>query len=68
MAGVDLEPDPEAPGRRGLEAHKRCFLDEALVIRNAMDTLQFAPFFNADISDIQQSMESVRRVLDQLVS
>ncbi|MEM7706780.1 MAG: aminotransferase class III-fold pyridoxal phosphate-dependent enzyme [Pseudomonadota bacterium] len=66
MAGVDLAPDPDAPGRRGLEAHKRCFHEENLVIRNAMDTLQFAPFLNAEISDVERGIESVRRVLDHI--
>ncbi len=68
MAGVDLAPDPDAPGRRGLVAHKRCFHDENLVIRNAMDTLQFAPFLNAELADIERGIESVRRVLDQINS
>lgn len=66
MAGVDLLPSSGKPGARGLEAHKRCFHDQALVIRNAMDTLQFAPFLDAKLDDIHSAVDSVRKVLDQL--
>jgi beta-alanine--pyruvate transaminase len=66
MGGIDLVPRDGAPGARGLEAHKRCFWDEQLVVRNGGDILQFSPFLNSNVDEMQQSFEKVRRVLDSL--
>jgi len=66
MGAIEMAPREGQPGARGLEAHKACFWDEQLVIRNGMDTLQFAPFLNSDVDEMQQSFASVRRVLDSI--
>lgn len=66
MGAIELEPDETAPGRRGLDAHKACFWEENLIIRNGGDILQFSPFLNSNPSDIAATFESVRRVLDKL--
>ncbi len=66
MGVIDLAPRDGAPGARGLEIHKKCFWDEHLVIRNGMDTLQFAPFLNSNVDEMQQSFEAVRRVIDSV--
>ena len=64
MGAVELDPRPDGVGLRGLEAHKRCFWEEDLVIRNGGDILQFSPFLNAAPDDISETFEAVRRVLD----
>lgn len=66
MGAIEMAPRDGSPGARGGEAHKKCFWDENLVIRNGMDTLQFSPFLNSDPDEMQQSFEAVRRVLDSI--
>ena len=66
MGAIELESRPDAPGQRGLDAHKRAFWDHDLVIRNGGDTLQFAPFLNARPDDLELCFDRVRRVLDVL--
>ncbi len=64
MGAIELAPRDGAPGARGLEIHKRCFWDEDLVVRNGMDVLQFSPFLNSKVDELEQSFEAVRRVID----
>ncbi len=64
MGAIELAPREGAPGARGLETHKHCFWDEHLVVRNGMDVLQFSPFLNSDVDEMQRSFEAVRRVID----
>ena len=66
MGAIEMAPRDGSPGARGDEAHKKCFWDENLVIRNGMDTLQFSPFLNSDPDEMQQSFEAIRRVLDSI--
>ena len=64
MGAVELAPREGAPGARGLEIHKKCFWEENLVMRNGMDILQFSPFLNSDVDDLQQAFEAIRSVID----
>ena len=64
MGAIELAPRDGAPGARGLEIHKKCFWDEQIVVRNGMDVLQFSPFLNSDVDEMQQSFEAIRRVID----
>jgi len=66
MGAIELAPREGAPGARGLEAHKHCFWNEDLVIRNGMDILQFSPFLNSKPEDIETMFDAVRRGLDSL--
>ena len=66
MGAIEMASRPGAPGARGLEVHKKCFWDEQLVVRNAMDMLQFSPFLNSNVDELQQSFEAVRRVIDSV--
>jgi adenosylmethionine-8-amino-7-oxononanoate aminotransferase len=66
MGGIDLKARQDAPGARGLQAHKKLFHDERLVVRNSMDTLQFAPFLNAQPEHLHAAFAAVRRTLDLL--
>ena len=66
MGAIEMAPREGAPGARGGEAHKKCFWDENLVIRNGMDILQFSPFLNSDPDEMEASFEGIRRVLDTI--
>ena len=66
MGAIEMAPREGAPGGRGLEVHKKCFWDEQLVVRNGMDVLQFSPFLNSNIDEMQQSFEAIRRVIDSV--
>ena len=66
MGAIEMAPRDGAPGARGGEAHKKCFWDENMVIRNGMDVLQFSPFLNSKPDEMQQSFEALRRVLDSI--
>jgi beta-alanine--pyruvate transaminase len=66
MGAIELAPRAGSPGARGLEIHKKCFWDEKLIVRNGMDTLQFSPFLNSNVDEMQQSFEAVRRVIDSV--
>ena len=64
MGAIELAPREGAPGARGLEIHKRCFWDENIVMRNGMDILQFSPFLNANVDELSQAFDAIRRVID----
>jgi len=64
MGAIELAPRDGAPGARGLEIHKKCFWDENLIVRNGMDILQFSPFLNSNVDEMQQSFDAIRRVID----
>jgi beta-alanine--pyruvate transaminase len=66
MGAIEMAPREGAAGARGGEAHKKCFWEENLVVRNGMDTLQFSPFLNSDPDEMQKSFEGIRRVLDTI--
>ena len=66
MGAIEMAPREGAPGARGGEAHKKCFWDENIVIRNGMDILQFSPFLNSKPDEMQQSFEALRRVLNSI--
>jgi beta-alanine--pyruvate transaminase len=66
MGAIELAPRDGAPGARGLEIHKKCFWEEHLVVRNGMDVLQFSPFLNSNVDEMQASFEAIRRVIDSV--
>ena len=66
MGAVELKAHNDGAGLRGLTAHKKCFWDEALVVRNGGDILQFSPFLNSRPGDIHMTFEKVRSVLDAI--
>jgi beta-alanine--pyruvate transaminase len=65
-AGIDIEPDVNAPGRRGLEAIARAFHDQDMVIRVGGDTIALAPAFTVSEDEITRMVEGVRAILMQL--
>jgi len=66
MGAIEMAPRDGAPGARGGEAHKKCFWDEGVVIRNGADILQFSPFLNSNPDELEQSFAAIRRVLDSI--
>ncbi len=65
-AGIDIEPDPKAPGRRGYEAMRLAFAEADMVIRVSGDTIALAPALVATQSDILRMVDGVRAVLARL--
>ena len=65
-AGIDIEPDANAPGLRGYDAMRRAYFDENMVIRVSGDTIALAPALIATESDISRMVEGVRAVLARL--
>jgi beta-alanine--pyruvate transaminase len=65
-AGIDIEPDPNGPGRRGYDAMRACFFEENMVIRIAGDTIALAPALIVSESEIGRMVESVRAVLARI--
>jgi len=66
MGAIEMAPREGAVGARGSEVFKKCFWEEDLAVRAGMDTLSFSPFLNSDPDEMQQSFESIRRVLDAI--
>ena len=62
MGAIEMTPREGSPGARGMEALMRCF-ESGLMIRNAMDTLQFAPFLVSTPELFEQTFDTVRRIL-----
>ncbi len=65
-AGIELEPDPQAPGRRGHDAIRIAFEEQDLVLRVGGDTIALSPPLIASESDIARIVEKVRAVLKRL--
>jgi len=65
MGAIELAPREGSPGARGMEAHIKCF-EQGLMVRNGMDTLQFAPFLNFTPDLLDQTFAVVRKVLDTI--
>lgn len=42
LAAIDLDPWPDAPGKRGYDVHKRC-LEKGVLIRSSGDTMLLSP-------------------------
>ncbi len=65
-AGIELEADAAAPGRRGYDFMRKAFWDENLVTRISGDTIALAPPLIASDDDISGMVDGVRRVLGRL--
>jgi beta-alanine--pyruvate transaminase len=65
-AGIDLEPDLSAPGRKGYEVLQRAFVEEDLVLRVSGDTVALAPALIGTESEIARIIEGLRAILGRL--
>ena len=65
-AGIELQADASAPGRRGYDFMRAAFWNENLVTRISGDTIALAPALIASEEDIARMVEGVRRALDSV--
>jgi beta-alanine--pyruvate transaminase len=65
-AGIDIEPDPTAPGRRGYDAMRAAFAEQNMVIRVAGDTIALAPALIVGEAEIGRMVDGIRAVLARL--
>ncbi|HEY2070776.1 MAG TPA: aminotransferase class III-fold pyridoxal phosphate-dependent enzyme [Rhizomicrobium sp.] len=65
-AGIELEPDPKAPGRRGYDAIQRAFAEENLVIRVGGDTIALSPPLIVSEAEIGRIVDGLRKILHRL--
>jgi beta-alanine--pyruvate transaminase len=65
-AGIEIESDPKAPGRRGLDAIKLAFHEQNMVVRVGGDAIALSPPLIASESDIAKIVDGVRAVLGKL--
>lgn len=62
IGAVELEPIQGQPTARALELFRKCF-DEGTIIRTTGDTLAFSPPLIIEESQIEETVESVRKAL-----
>lgn len=65
-AGIDIEPDSSAPGRRGYEAMRIAFSEQNMVLRVAGDTIALAPALIAADDEVDRMVVGIRAVLGRL--
>ena len=62
VGGIELEPRAGAPGRRGLEAHVKCF-EAGVLVRFTADILALSPPLIIDEAQIDRIMDAIRSAL-----
>jgi len=62
VGGIELEPRAGAPGRRGLEAHVKCF-EAGVLVRFTADILALSPPLIIDEAQIDRIMDAIRNAL-----
>lgn len=65
MGSIELAPREGQPGARGFEVHVRAF-EQGVMVRNAIDTLQFCPFYTQSPELFDQTFDVVRKILGTL--
>jgi beta-alanine--pyruvate transaminase len=65
VGGIELEPRPGAPGRRGLEAHVKCF-EAGVLVRFTADILALSPPLVIEKEQIERIVETIRDVLARI--
>jgi len=65
MGAIELLPRDGQPGVRGMDIHKKCF-EKGLMVRNGMDTLQFAPFLTSTPEYFDETFSILRKVLETI--
>jgi beta-alanine--pyruvate transaminase len=62
VGGIELEPRAGAIGRRGIEAHVRCF-EAGVLVRITGDILALSPPLIIDEDQIGRIVETIRTAL-----
>ena len=65
VAGIELEPRPEHPGARAMEAFHSCF-DQGLLIRVTGDTIALSPPLIIEAAQIEEMVGRLRSVLSMI--
>ncbi len=65
VAGIELEPRPDAPGARAFEAHVRCF-ERGLLVRFTGDTIALSPPLIVEPAQIERMFSLIGEVLESL--
>jgi beta-alanine--pyruvate transaminase len=65
VAGIELEPRPGQPGRRGYELFLRC-LERGVLIRYTADILAFSPPLIVEPAQIEQIFDTVAESLQSI--
>jgi beta-alanine--pyruvate transaminase len=65
VGGIELEPRAGAPGRRGLEAHVKCF-EAGVLVRFTADILALSPPLIISEEQIGQIVETIRGALNTI--
>lgn len=63
VAGIELEPRPEAPGARAAEVFQKCF-DEGVLIRYTGDTIAISPPLIVTKEEIDRIFSTLKKALD----
>jgi beta-alanine--pyruvate transaminase len=64
VAGIELEPRPDAPGVRAMDVFHRCF-DEGLLVRVTGDTIALSPPLIVEKAQIDEMFAKVAAVLSR---
>jgi len=62
LAGIDLEPSPDGPGKRGAALIKECF-EKGMVVRAGMDTIMVSPPLVINEDEMDQMFGILRDVI-----
>lgn len=65
VGGIELEPRPGAPGKRGLEAHVKAF-EAGVLVRFTGDIIALSPPLIIDEAQIGQIVDTLRGVLQTI--
>ncbi|MBX3702548.1 MAG: aspartate aminotransferase family protein [Steroidobacteraceae bacterium] len=65
VAGIELEPRPQAPGARGYEAMVAAF-EAGLLVRTTGDTIALSPPLIIERSQVDRIFETIAAILDRL--
>ena len=62
VAGIELEPRPNAPGTRGFDTFLKCF-ESGVMVRSTADTIALSPPLIVEKEQIDQMFETVGKAL-----
>jgi beta-alanine--pyruvate transaminase len=65
VAGIELEPRPNAPGARAFEAFIKCF-EKGVLVRTAGDIIALSPSLIVEEKEIEQIVDTIRSVVSAL--
>lgn len=64
VAGIELEPRPQAPGARAYEVFRKCF-EKGVMVRYTGDILAFSPPLIVQPEEIERMFSTVREALNE---